>query len=91
MAKKRKIDWFVEPLNSDTNEKMARYLNDIGFLIEQFEMKDDNAKSHAVFQMPDYSIITRFYEDKKKFDLKFKVYYRQKNHGPIKLWKFGEN
>ncbi len=87
---KRKITWFVEPLDSDTNEKMAKHLLSIGSLVEQFGMKDKEGVNHLVYQVPDYSLITRFYEDKCKLNLKFKVYYRQNTYGPIKLWTFGE-
>lgn len=90
MKKKRKIEWFVEPLDSETNEKMAKYLSTLNALVEQCGMRDRENQEHLVYQVPDYSVITRFYKDERKFNLKFKVYYRQNGYGPIKLWLFGE-
>ncbi len=88
MKQKRSIFWFVEPLDSHTNEIMARHLSSLGNLIDQSGLKDKEGKSHFVYEVPDYSVVTRFLNDKKKFGLKFEVYYRQTNYGPIHNWKF---
>lgn len=88
MTKKRSIYWFVEPLDSHTNEIMARHLSSLGNLIEHAGLKDKNENCHFVYEVPSYSVITRFNNDKQKFSLKFRVYYRQRNHGPIHLWNF---
>ncbi len=88
MKQKRNIFWFVEPLDSSTNEIMARYLSLLGHLAEKAGFNDKESTNHFVYEVPGYSVISRFLNDKKKFALKFRIYYRQRNHGPIHLWKF---
>ncbi len=90
MVKKRRIEWFVEPLDSHTSEIMARYLTSIGSLVEQTGIKDDKGINRLVYQVPDHSVITRFNKDERKFNLKFEVYYQQNGYGPIKLWAFNK-
>ncbi len=88
MKQKRNIFWFVEPLNSHTSKIMAQYLSSLGDLIEHTGLKDKEEKNHFAYEVPDYAVITRFLKDKREFNLKFDVYYRQKNYGPINLWQF---
>jgi hypothetical protein len=86
---KRQIDWFVEPLSAHTNEVIAKSLSNSGDLIEHSKIVDDRGIDHSVYQLSNYSFITRLYKDRRKFNLDFNVYSRQGKYGKIKLWTLG--
>jgi hypothetical protein len=88
MKQKRKTYWFVKPLDSHTNEIMSKHLSSLGNLIAHDGIEDKAGNKHSVYEVPDYFVITRFLKDKKKFALKFDIYYRQTNYGPIQPWYF---
>ncbi len=89
-TKQKKISWFVEPLDADTNEIIAKPLVARGDLVEHVDLLDDQGEQHSVFEVPAYSFITQLYKDKHKFKLDFRVFYRQSKYGSLKIWLFGE-
>jgi len=87
-----KAHWYIEPIGSHTNQVIARRLAELEELtvgINQ-SMKDDLGVEHSVFEVPGYSFVTEMYKSKADLELKFFVYTRALNHGPIKLWLFGK-
>jgi len=86
MGKEKKCyEWFIEPLNSDTNESFANYLNVKGEKIDLLpSLIDNKSKEHSCYRVP-YQIINHI--NKLRLEtLKFKVYNRDKNFGPIREW-----
>lgn len=88
--KKKQTNWFVEPLDANTNEVICRTLIASHDLIEHISMLDENEESHSVIEVPNYAFINKLYKSKAKFKLDFNVYSKQGKYGKIKLWRFGE-
>jgi hypothetical protein len=91
MSKKISTDWFVEPLDSHTNEIIAKNLAAVNKVDENVDVIDASGESHSVFQVEDHSFVTRLYKDKRKFSLNFNVYYRQGKNSKLRPWRFEEN
>jgi len=87
--KKRKTYWFVEPLNSLTNEAIARELAKTSDISETIGLDVGDDSRHDVFQLPSYHLISLLYAGKVKFGFKFKIYRRQ-GRGQAREWLFGE-
>jgi hypothetical protein len=87
-----KAHWYIEPIGSHTNQVIARRLAELDELavgINQ-SMKDNLGVEHSVFAVPSYSFVTEMQKSAADLELKFFVYTRALNHGPIKLWLFGK-
>lgn len=97
MKKKTVIEsktyWYIEPIGSHTNQVIARRLAELTEVSAgtNQSMKDNNNQEHSVFEVPSYSFITELYKSAADLELKFNVYTRAFNHGPIRLWLFGNN
>ena len=95
MKKKKAIEskahWYVEPIGSYTNQVIARRLAELDELVvgTNQSMKDADGQERSVFEVPNYSFITELYKSKADLALKFNVYTRALNYGPIRLWLFG--
>lgn len=84
----RKTNWFVEPLDSPTNEALARLLASTGDVMEAVQLKVFKGGHCSAFQLPGYQIITKLKNGKTSFGFKFRAYYQQNPHGPLYEWKF---
>jgi len=71
--------WYVEPLDSHTNEVLARELDDCW----SDELKDGDGRFHQVWRCPDYSFITRLRQSRDNLQIDFVIYSR-KGNGPIR-------
>ncbi len=87
-----KAHWYVKPIGSHTNEVIARRLAEITELTvgTNQSMKDTLGIEHSVFEVPSYAFITELQKSKADLGLKFDVFTRALNYGPIRLWLFGE-
>ncbi|MAF14115.1 MAG: hypothetical protein CMI53_04470 [Parcubacteria group bacterium] len=86
----RVTEWFVEPLNSYSNEALATALaiTDLNDIME--EVRDGDGHPHKVYRV-DYPIIRRLRQDAISDQcLQFKEFSRECNYGPVRLaFKFG--
>ena len=81
----KNYEWFIEPLNSETNESFAEYLNSKGEQIDLLSnLFDNTGKTHSCYRIP-YHIVNHINKLKLEY-MKFKVYNRDKNSGPIRVW-----
>lgn len=86
---KKKIYWFVEPLDANTNEIIFKNFYPLEIEDEITNLKDKDDVYRAVFQVKKYAVITRLYRDQEKFSLSFKVYFREGKNGKLRPWRFG--
>ena len=81
----RCYEWFIEPLNSETNESFTNYLNIKGERIDILpNLIDNKGKEHSCYRVP-YPIVNHINKLKLEI-LKFKVYNRENNSGKIREW-----
>ncbi|MDO9510055.1 MAG: hypothetical protein Q7J14_02075 [Candidatus Magasanikbacteria bacterium] len=81
----KNYEWFIEPLNSDTNESFSDYLNSKGERIDLLpNLIDNKGKGHSCYRVP-YTVVNHINKLRLEI-LKFKVYNREKNSGPIREW-----
>jgi hypothetical protein len=86
--KKRMTYWFVEPLDSFTNEQMAKFLASTNDLVESLKVKLADGTTRSVFQLPDYQSVSKFNSARDQFGFKYKIYRRQGLNGQLVLWPF---
>ncbi|HRY36423.1 MAG TPA: hypothetical protein P5230_00875 [Candidatus Magasanikbacteria bacterium] len=86
MSNEAKVfEWFIEPRNSQTNEAIADYLNLTALRVDLVPgLEDDKGKKHDCFRVP-YSVINVFIKKTHSF-IKFRIWNRDKNFGPIKAF-----
>lgn len=82
--------WYVEPIGSHTNQVIARRLAELDELAARTHqsIKDKQGQEHSVFEVPKYSFITELCKSAADLDLRFNVYNRALNYGPMNLWLF---
>ncbi len=90
MKKKVETQWFVEPLDANTNEVIVKFLINLGQVYENYALRDEKGIPRTVLQLEKYSYVSRLYSDKFKFSLKFKIYTRRGNRSPLRPWLFDE-
>ncbi len=74
-------EWFIEPLNKETNEAIADYINSIGLRIDLVPgLKDRKGKSHDCFRLK-FREINSIHKMRHDF-FAFKVFARKGNRGP---------
>ncbi len=79
------FEWFIEPLNPQTNEAIADYLNSTALKVDLMpRLEDAKGKKHDCFRVP-YSVINVFVKKYQSF-IKFRIWNRDKNSGPIKAF-----
>lgn len=78
--------WFIKPLNSHTNEIIARRLAELNEIADSSNqgLLDDKGNEHSVYQVKDHKRILEFYKSKVQFQLKFKVYTRTGIDAPLR-------
>ncbi|MCF7860248.1 hypothetical protein K9M09_01355 [Patescibacteria group bacterium] len=81
-------NWFVEPLDSFTNEVIAKELARTSDIVESVQLKINEGSLHSVFQVPAYSFIAKLKAGTTKFNLKFRVYCRIGKNAQVRLWRF---
>jgi len=86
MAKEeKKYSWFVEPKTKSANEDIARFLRDDNE-VNTSELIDDQGFPRKVYELPDFTYITRFYHSHLKSPADFAVFRRQGHNDPIIFW-----
>lgn len=90
MSKKVETEWFVEPLDANTNEIIAKFLANLNQVDENHALTDSSGAERSVFQVSNYALVARLYKDRFKFSLKFKVYTRQGRYSLLRPWFFDE-
>lgn len=76
METNKKIAWFIEPLDSHTNQVIARRLaelNEIADSTNSVQM-DVDGREHSVYQLSSHQRVTEVCKGRQEFQLKFKVY-----------------
>ncbi len=79
--KKPTKEWFIYPLNSETNEVIAREL------AKTIEIDEVETERGWMFRCS-YSHINAFLKATAHFNLQFKVFRRRKTSHKIEEWKF---
>ncbi|MFA5162915.1 MAG: hypothetical protein WC441_00095 [Patescibacteria group bacterium] len=90
MEGKSSYEWFLKPLDADTNKAICRFLLDKGCLEENImqSMPDGDGRNIQVIRVRDYSDVGYLRESAKSLNLKFKIYNRAGNRGPIRECSF---
>ncbi len=76
--------WFIEPKNYDANNILAAELPEVNFIRD---LTDNTGKTHIVWRC-EYWFVAYFQRCQKTMNLKFKVFNRRGNRGPIREWIF---
>ena len=77
------MQWFVEPLNPHTNEVIARHIEGDNCM----EVEDCEGKKLTVW-LADHAFINQLRGFTRGSGVRFNVYSRKKNCGPVKLNNF---
>ena len=86
MTRTNCTSWFVEPLNSHTNEAISAFLNGDPSLCQ--ERKDARGKTHKVWECAPDQIRMIESEKRKNGNLKFKIMNTAGRDRPIKNFPF---
>lgn len=74
----KKLTWFIEPLDSHTNEIIARRLAELNEIADSTSQTalDNKGRDHSVYQVKEHKRVLEFDKSKSQFQLKFKIYTR---------------
>jgi hypothetical protein len=80
------VTWFIEPLDSHTNEIIARRLAELNEIADTTSQNtlDDKGIERSVYQVKNHKRMLEFHKSKTQFQLKFKVYTRIGLDAPLK-------
>ena len=80
------VAWFIEPLNAQTNEIIARRLAELSEISDSTSQitLDDKGIERSVYQVKNHKRLAEFYKSKTQFQLKFNVYTRIGIDAPLK-------
>lgn len=88
MSKKGRVyKWFIEPLNTHTNEIIARnqeFLSD-EHVIDGVKCAD--GRFHRLWGCVNYDFVAKLYKSRTHLGAIFKIWH-QEGHGKIRLWGF---
>lgn len=84
----RHVNWYIHPLNAESNQALAKLLASTNGLAECSEIKLANGKTCPAFQLDSYRPISMLKGARDKFGYKYDVYCQQGPYGPIKKWIF---
>ncbi len=91
---KRLCEWFVRPLNPQTNEMIAVRLAELQMVDESktvllpVRMSPASVKKYSVWKVP-HALITELCKGHASFSfLKFSVYNRREGESCARIWKF---
>lgn len=87
-AKKVFVNWYLEPLNAETNQAIAELLSSTNDLVQCSNIKLDSGETRPAYQLSSYQAITRLRGSLAKFGFKYQVYCQKGPYGPIKRWIF---
>ena len=76
--------WYVEPLTVETNALLAAELP------EENSVKDahcEDGKSRDLWKCA-HSLITKLKTNKRSLGIRFNIFNQEKDHAPIRKWKF---
>lgn len=89
MGKEKFYQWFVEPKNDFANEMIGKELGAQNETYTSLAEVDDQEIPHQVYQVPNYSFISRLYKSKLQTPSDFVVFQREGSSGPIRFWSLG--
>ncbi len=84
IKKIRETHWYIEPLDAHTNEVIASLLPAEDCIL-QVLCQDGNKRD---FWLSKYAAITELKNSKSQINLKFNIFKRDGNYGPVKKWDF---
>ncbi|MFH1867032.1 MAG: hypothetical protein ABIJ81_03045 [Patescibacteria group bacterium] len=79
-----KTEWFIQQLDSATNEALAKELTEENFLQDLNTLTGETINAWRC----DYWLITYFQKSKSTQSLKFRVFYRRRRTELLKEWHF---
>lgn len=89
MPRRKKCEWFVEPLDGDTNRVVFSVLRDSGaedgMLIG---VRGADGRTHNVYRVPDHQALQPLIRSRASKGLCFNVYTKRSPHGKLVKWKF---
>jgi len=88
---KKAYEWYLEPLDSFTNDVIARRLitrNGDSEDDRALRMIDTESKVHSVWAV-DHPFVAQIQKSKRSFSqpLRFNVFNRRGSYGPLRLWQ----
>lgn len=85
-----KCEWFVEPLDADTNKVVGRLLLDGGSLEENIfnSIETKDGRKIRVFRLRDYSDVAYLRRSRLSLNLRFKIYNRLSAGKLLQEWLF---
>lgn len=81
-------NWYVRPLDANTNEALAKLLASTNGLAECSEIKLTNGEVCPAFQLNSYQPITTLKGARDKFGYRYEVYCQKGPYAPIHKWIF---
>lgn len=90
MEEKSSYEWFLEPLDADTNKAICRFLLDKGCLEENImqSMSTDEGREVQVIRVREYADVGYLRKSANSLNLKFKIYNRSGSRGLIRECSF---
>ncbi len=89
MAAKGKTEWFIEPMDPETNRTIWTVLRDSGN--EEGIMigaRGSDGRAHSVYKVPDHRTLLPFIKNRTAMNLCFNVYNRRSSRGRLRPWPF---
>lgn len=90
MKKRTECEWFVEPLDDQTNQIIFRHLAETGAGGDDdmfIHLPDSKGTFHNVLKVPDHRFIAQLQRSRENLDLHFLIFTRE-GGGKLKLWPF---
>lgn len=88
MPQRKRCEWFVEPRDSQTNERIVSALRDWGKEDDIIiGVEDDVGHMHNVYRVP-YALVAVFGRNRRQTGLDFFVYNRRGPQGKVRRWEF---
>jgi len=91
MKKQPECEWFVEPLDDDTNRIIFKHLAETGAGGEEdiiIHLSDSKGKFHNVLKVPDHWFIAHLQRSQQNLDLHLLVFNRRGEAEKIRIWPF---
>lgn len=84
--KERSYRWYVEPLDSHTNEVIGRYDRFHDEIFCLFGVICDDGKKHDLWECESRSTLTKIENSKRELNLHFSIWVQEGRHGVIRRW-----
>ena len=89
MDKKGKTEWFIEPMDPETNRTIWTVLRDSrredGIMIGA---QGTDGRLHSVYRVPDHETLLPFIKNRVKMSLRFNIYNRRRSCEKLRPWLF---